>query len=134
MSKRKRDSASPVRDCDSAGVDVVVSATSGDLDELDMYTYKISMKKLLVSLLSSELGLERVSAKGDSNEDNLFIKVAVRSKVSSDSGSDALPFSPRRSFTRKAPKLSRVASKVQTFLRTSLGLSDFLVDIDTQDD
>ena len=134
MSKRKRESASPVRDGDSAGVDVVVSAKRRDLDSLDMYTYKISIKQLLVSLLTTELGLERVSAKEDTNEDYIFVKIAVKNKESSDSGSDAVPFSPRRSFTRKAPKLSRVASKVQTFLRTSLGLSDFLVDIDTQDD
>ena len=120
-------------DTDGSDVDVLVSTSSGQ-DE-DMYCYKLSMRKLIVSLLSNELGLERVTADSDDDEEKVCIKISVRTKRESpESSSDAIPTSPRREFTRKAPKLSRVASKVQTFIRRSLGLSDFLVDIQTQDD
>ena len=134
MSKRRRESTSPCRDTDSCDVDVVISTSSSSVDHLDMYTYKISLRKMFARLLTEELGLERVSSVDDETDDNISVRIAVKAKSPSETGSDAVPFSPRRSFTRRAPKLSRVASKVQTYLRRNLGLSDFLVDIDTQDD
>ena len=130
MSKRKREEAVN----ESMGVEVLISSSSECLDDRDMYTYKISMKKLLVNLLSNELGLEHVSAVQDTNDDSVYVKVAVCHKDNPDSGSDAVVYSPRHSFKRKVPKLSRVAAKVQAFLRKSLGLCDFLVDIATQVD
>ena len=135
MSKRRRESTSPCRDTDSCDVEVVIDTSASSNDQhLDMYTYRISLRKMLVRLLSDELGLDRVLTIDDGNEDEISLRIAVKTKIPSDTGSDAVPFSPRRSFTRRAPKLSRVASKVQTYLRKTLGLSDFLVDIDTQDD
>lgn len=135
MSKRRRESTSPCRDSDSCDVDVVISTSTTSCDDhLEMYTYKISLRTVLARLLTEELGLERVSTIDVENDDYVSMRIAVKTKTPSDTGSDAVPFSPRRSFTRSAPKLSRVASKVQNYLRKNLGLSDFLVDIDTQDD